>query len=49
MGKSRYSKTKAAGLLCGMERCKNYKFVQAGAAPAANVQNRQMRRLGRKK
>lgn len=49
MSKSRYSKTKAAGLLCGMERCKDYKFTQARTAPVANVQNRQMRRLIRKK
>ncbi len=49
MSKSKYSKTKAAGLLCGMSRCKNYKFRQAGTAPAASVQNRQMRRAQRKK
>lgn len=49
MSKSRYSKTKASGLLCGMSRCKDYKFSQAGSAPVANVHNRQMRRLGRKK
>lgn len=45
MSKSRYSKTKASGLLCGMSRCKDYKFSQAGSAPIANVQNRQMRRM----
>lgn len=49
MSKSRYSKTKAAGLMCGMERCRDYKFKQAGSAPVANVQNRQMRRLIGKK
>lgn len=49
MSKSRHSKTKAAGLLCGMSRCKDYKFVQARSAPVANVQNRQMRRMARKK
>lgn len=49
MSKSKYSKTKAAGLLCGMSRCKSYKFRQAGAAPVANTQNRQMRRAQKKK
>lgn len=41
MSKSKYSKTKAAGLLCGMSRCKDYKFAQA--------ENRQMRRPRKKK
>ncbi|MDO5540596.1 MAG: hypothetical protein Q4F83_11090 [Eubacteriales bacterium] len=49
MSKSKHSKTKAAGLLCGVSRCRDYKFAQAGAAPISNVQNRQMRRLSRKK
>lgn len=49
MSKSRYSKTKAAGQLCGMSRCKDYKFSQTRSAPVANVQNRQMRRLSKKK
>lgn len=49
MGKSRYSKTKAAGLLCGMERCKDYKFKQVRSGAAVNSQNRQTRRLSRKK
>lgn len=48
MSKSKYSKTKAAGLLCGMSRCKDYKFAQAGAG-AAQAENRQMRRLRKKK
>lgn len=48
MSKSKYSKTKAAGLLCGMSRYKNYKFTQA-SADLARVENRQMRRLGKKK
>lgn len=60
MSKSKYSKTKAAlmfstlvclsvGLLCGMSRCKDYKFHQAGSAQVANVNNRQMRRMSKKK
>ena len=48
MSKSEYSKTKAAGLLCGMSRCKDYKFAQAGAG-VAQAENRQMRRLRKKK
>lgn len=48
MSKSKYSKTKAAGLLCGMSRCKDYKFAQAGAG-VAQVENRQIRRLRKKK
>lgn len=49
MGKSRYSKTKAAGALCGMSWCGDYKFKAAGVTAAGQVQNRQMRRLSRKK
>lgn len=49
MSKSRYSKTKAAGLLCGMARCKDYKFSQAGTTQMATVQNRQTRRAAKKK
>lgn len=49
MSKSRHSKTKGAGLLCGMARCKAYKFSMAGATSAAQVENRQMRRLRKKK
>ena len=48
MSKSKYSKTKATGLLCGMSRCKDYKFAQAGAG-VAQVENRQMRRMRKKK
>lgn len=48
MSKSKYSKTKTAGLLCGMSRCKNYKFAQAGAG-MVQVENRQIRRLRKKK
>lgn len=45
----RHSKTKAAGALCGMARCQDYKFKQAGnTLSAETVQNRQMRRLMRK-
>ena len=47
MSKSRYSKIKTAGLLCGVSRCKDYKFTQA-SADLARVENRQMRRLGKK-
>lgn len=48
MSKSRYSKIKTAGLLCGVSRCKDYKFTQA-SADLTRVENRQMRRLGKKK
>lgn len=48
MSKSKYSKTKAAGLLCGMSRYKNYKFAQAGAG-MVHAENRQMKRLRKKK
>lgn len=48
MSKSRFSKTKAAGLLCGMSRCKDYKFSHTGAG-VAQAENRQMRRLLKKK
>lgn len=48
MSKSRYSKIKTAGLLCGVSRCKDYKFKQANA-DLAQIENRQMRRLGKKK
>ena len=49
MSKSRYSKTKAAGVLCGMSRCKDYGFKQAGVVIGAeNTVNRQMRRLCKK-
>ena len=48
MSKSRFSKTKAADLLCGMSHCKDYKFSQAGAG-VAQAENRQMRRLRKKK
>lgn len=48
MSKSRFSKTKAAGLLCGISRCKDYKFSQVGAG-VVQVGNRQMRRLRKKK
>lgn len=45
----RHSKAKAAGALCGMARCKNYKFRQAGNVfPVETVQNRQMRRMMRR-
>lgn len=49
MSKSKYSKTKAAGLLCGMARCGDYKFREKSAGPAGNVRNRQMRRMQEKK
>ena len=49
MSKSRYSKTKAAGLLCGISRCKDYKFKQVGVFPVENTENRQMRRMRKKK
>lgn len=49
MSKSRYSKTKAAGLLCGMSRCKDYKFSQVGTTKTITVQNRQTRRAAKKK
>lgn len=45
MSKSRFSKTKASGLLCGMSHCKDYKFSQAGAG----VAQAEMRRLRKKK
>lgn len=46
MSKSRYSKTKAAGMLTGMTRHKNgLKSRQAGAVFGLSVDNRQMRRL----
>lgn len=48
MSKSRYSKIKTAGLLCGASRIKDYKFAQK-SADLARVENRQMRRLGKKK
>ena len=48
MSKSRYSKIKTAGLLCGVSRCKDYKFTQANA-DLAQIENRQMRRLRKKK
>lgn len=48
MSKSKYSKTKAAGLLCGMSRIKDYKFART-SADVAQVENRQMRRLRKKK
>lgn len=48
MGKSRYSKTKAAGLLCGMSRYKQkFEMKQTGGLVAA--ENRQMRRAKEKK
>lgn len=47
MSKSRFSKTKSAGLLCGMSRCKDYKFSQTGAG-VAQAENRQMKRLIRR-
>ena len=40
MSKSRFSKTKAAGLLCGMSRCKDYKFSQTRAGVAQAVATR---------
>lgn len=49
MSKSKYSKTKAAGMLCGMSRCGNYKFRQAKAETPVFAQNRQMRRAQKKK
>lgn len=49
MGKSRFSKTKAAGLLCGMSKCKDYKFEMAWKKGNASIQNRQMRRMRDKK
>ena len=48
MSKSKYSRTKAAGLLCGMSRIKDYKFART-SADVAQVENRQMRRLRKKK
>ncbi len=48
MSKSRYSKIKTAGLLCGVSRCKDYKFKQANA-DLAQIENRQMKRLIKKK
>lgn len=49
MSKSRHSKTKEAGLLCGVARHKDYKFSMAGATLPAQVENRRMRRLRKKK
>jgi hypothetical protein len=51
MSKSKYSKVKGTGLLCGMSRCEDFKFQQAGKGQtvANRVQNRQMRRAMRKK
>lgn len=44
MGKSRYSKTKSAGAMCGMSRYKQeFKSKQAGSVVVPN--NRQIRRL----
>ena len=48
MSKLRFSKTKASGLLCGMSRCKDYKFSQTRAG-VAQAENRQMRRLLKEK
>lgn len=45
MSKSRYSKTKASGMLCGMSRCKDYSFKQSGFTGSWETPNRQMRRL----
>ena len=44
MGKSRYSKTKAAGLMCGMSRHKQ-EFKSKMAGPVIVPDNRQIRRL----
>lgn len=49
MSKSKYSKIKAAGLLCGMSRCRDYKFRQAGAHRELQTDNRQIRRMRNKK
>ena len=49
MSKSKYSKIKAAGLLCGMSRCKDYKFRQAGTSREVQKENRQIRRMRNKK
>lgn len=49
MSKSKYSKTKAAGLLCGMVRHGDYKSREKSSGPAVNVRNRQMRRMQEKK
>lgn len=48
MSKSKYSKTKAAGLMCGMSRYKNYKFAQAGVG-MVQAENRQIKRMRKKK
>ena len=45
MGKSRYSKTKAAGKLCGMSRYKKQFELKTASADLAVVENRQLRRL----
>lgn len=49
MSKSRYSKTKETGLLCGMERHMDYKFRMTGSKLTVMAENRQMRRLKEKK
>lgn len=52
MGKSRYSKTKASGLLSGMSRYgKKFEFRSRTntGEEIQNVDNRQMRRLKNKK
>lgn len=49
MSKSKYSKVKAAGLLCGMSRCRDYKFRQAGTYRELQTDNRQIRRMRNKK
>ena len=52
MSKSRYSKTKASGMLCGMNRYgKRFEFrsEKNTAAEIQEVENRQMRRLREKK
>jgi hypothetical protein len=46
MSKSRYSKNKSDGLMCGITRYKDMPF-KSGNAPA-NVENRAVRRMRRK-
>ena len=44
VSKSRYSKTKAAGLMCGMSRHKQ-EFKSRMAGPVVIPENRQIRRM----
>lgn len=45
MSKSRYSKQKSAGLLCGMSRYKKQFETKTGKADVTQVENRAMRRM----